>query len=63
MKSLPDTRDPLVVRTDYEHQHAWEVICQIIRAPVHEGSDTFYAYLELLEDSELRDLTKEDLLA
>jgi hypothetical protein len=63
MKQLPKTTHPLVIRTDFENQQAWETICKLIRAPVLEGSDTFYAYVDFLEDTALRNLSKEDLLA
>ena len=63
MKQLPETVNPLVIRTDFENQQAWETICKLIRAPVHLGSDTFYAHVELLEDTEFQNLSKDDLLA
>jgi hypothetical protein len=63
MKQLPKTANPLVIRTDFENQQLWETICDLIRAPVHEGSESFYAYVEFLEDSDYRNLTKEELLA
>jgi hypothetical protein len=31
---LPRTECPLVIRTDFEDQRAWETICKTIRAPV-----------------------------
>jgi hypothetical protein len=52
----------LVIRTEFENQQAWETICELIRAPVLEYGDTFYANVEFLEDDEFRDLSKEDLL-
>ena len=52
----------LVIRTEFENQQAWEAICKLIRAPVPAPGDTFYANVELLEDDEFRDLSKEDLL-
>ena len=63
MNALPITKHPLVVRTDYDDQHVWEKICELIRAPVYEGSDTFYAYIDLLDAGELRNASEEDLLA
>jgi hypothetical protein len=63
MKQLPKTANPLVIRTDFENQQAWEAICDLIRAPIHEGSESFYAYVEFLADSDYRNLTKEELLA
>jgi len=63
MKQLRKTANPLVIRTDFENQQAWEAICELLRAPVHEDSDTFYAYVEFLDDSDYRNLSKEELLA
>jgi hypothetical protein len=63
VKQLPKTANPIVIRTDFENQKAWEAICEMLRAPVHGGSQTFYAYLELVEDSDYRDLSKEEVLA
>ena len=63
MKSLPRTNNPLVVRTDFEHQDAWETICNLIRAPVTALGVTFHAQVQFLEDAELRGLATRDLLA
>ena len=63
MKLLPKTNNPLVVRTDFEHQEAWETICNLIRAPVYAFGDTFYAYVEFLEDAAFCGLGTRDLLA
>jgi hypothetical protein len=63
MKPLPKTANPLVIRTDFENRQAWEAICGLIRAPVHEGSYRFYANVDFLEGAEFRNLSKEDLLA
>jgi|SRR5215831_20180221 len=53
----------LVIRTDFANQQAWEEICRLVRAPVHEGGLTFYANVEFLDDSELRNLPIQDLPA
>lgn len=63
MKVLPKTNNPLVIRTDFESQQAWEGICQLIRAPVHDRGETFYAYLDFLDDVKFRNVTTGDLLA
>jgi hypothetical protein len=63
MKQLPKAINPLLVRTDFENQHAWETICKQIRAPVHSGSYTFHAHVEFLESADFRNFTKEGLLA
>jgi hypothetical protein len=63
MKVLPKTANPLVIRTDFQSQETWEKIRELIRPPVHDRSETFYAYLDFLDDVEFRNVTKEDLLA
>jgi len=63
MELLPQSEHPLVIRTDFGNQPAWETICELIRAPVHEGSYEFHAYVEFLEDTGFGDLTEEGLLA
>jgi hypothetical protein len=62
MKQLRKTTNPVVIRTDFENQQAWESICELVRAPVHEGDQTFYAYVEFVENSDYRNLTKDELL-
>ena len=63
MKQLAKTAHPLVIRTDFENEQAWKAVCELIRAPVRDGDDEFYAYVEFLEESDYRNLTKEELLA
>ena len=63
MKQLAKTTHPLVIRTDFENEQAWKAVCELIRAPVRDGEDEFYAYVEFLEESDYRNLTKEELLA
>jgi hypothetical protein len=58
MKSLPDTKNPLVLRIDFSDQDAWEKICTAVREPV----DDFQAYVEFLVDISYQDITKEQLL-
>jgi len=62
-KQLPKTNQPLVVRTDFENQRAWKNICKLIRAPVPAPGDTFYAYVQFLEDAAFQGLGTKDLLA
>ena len=62
MKMLPKTNDAAVIRTEFENQQIWETICELIRAPVREGREDFYAYVEFVDDGEFRNLTKEQLL-
>jgi hypothetical protein len=58
MKQLPQTEKPLVLRTDFSNQTAWEIVRAIIQAPV----GNFYAYVEFLEVAEYDGLTKDQLL-
>jgi uncharacterized protein DUF6924 len=60
---LPMTEDALVVRTEFDHEEAWKTICGLIRQPVHDGSDTFHAYVEFLDDPRFRNIAAEELLA
>ncbi len=62
MKQLPRTANPAVIRTDYENQTAWLAICAILRAPVYLGTYAFYANLDIVEDSDYRDLTDQELV-
>ena len=63
MTFLPKTEHPLLIRTDFENQKAWEAICEAVRAPVRDGADAFYANLDFLEQPVLRNAGKEDLMA
>jgi len=63
VKQLPRTNCALVVRTDFDHQQAWDRIRQLIVAPVPAYGDIFYANVEFLEEPEFRDLSPDDLLA
>ena len=58
MKKIPKTKNPLVLRTDFSNQAAWETICAIIREPV----DNFLAYVEFVNDVEYTGITKDQLL-
>jgi hypothetical protein len=59
MKQIPETKNPLILRTDFSNQIVWEAICQIIREPVGD----FRAYVEFVDDTMYTDITKDQLLA
>jgi hypothetical protein len=59
MRQIPETENPLVLRTDFSNQTAWEAICKTIREPI----DGFYAYVEFVDEAEYAGLTKAQLLA
>jgi hypothetical protein len=59
MKNLPATEDPLVLRTDFSDQSAWEAVVAAVQQPVGE----FRAYVEFIDDPEYTGLTAEELPA
>lgn len=60
MKQIPQTENPLVLRTDFANPAAWERICAIIRKPV--GIFRFRANVDFIDDIEYADITKGQLL-
>ena len=58
-KQLPETEDPLVLRTDFSNQFAWEEICAEIRRPV----GMFHAYVVFIDDTAYQDMTTAQLLS
>jgi hypothetical protein len=63
IRVLPANEDPPVIRTDFDNQPAWDTICELIRKPVHEDGQQFFAYVEFVDDPAFRDLTVEELIA
>ena len=60
MKQLPETENPLVIRTDFSNQEVWESICAAISHPV--GDPDFLAHVEFLSDEGYKDIDKQQLL-
>jgi hypothetical protein len=60
MKQLPQTENPLVLRTDFSNEPIWQAICAEIQKPV--GIFRFRANVEFLDDVEYAGVTKEQLL-
>jgi hypothetical protein len=60
MKQLPQTQNPLVLRTDFSNQAAWQEIRQAVQKPV--GIFRFRANVEFLDHAEYAGLTKDELL-
>lgn len=60
MKQLPQTKNPLVLRTDFSNQAAWEEIRQAVEKPV--GTFRFRANVEFLDEIEFARVTKDELL-
>ncbi len=62
MNRLPETEQPLVLRTDYSDQAAWEKIVATIQEPVspYAGMD-FYANVDFMDDVSYANLTRKQL--
>jgi hypothetical protein len=63
MKQLPFTANPLLIRTCFDSQQAWDTVCALIRAPQYFWGDPFYANIDLLDDIEFANLAPADLMA
>ena len=59
MKHLPETKNALVLRTDFSDAAAWEAMCAAIREPVGE----FRAYVDFVSDPAYAGITTEQLLS
>lgn len=62
MNKIPLTNNPLVIRTDFDDESAWHALCDLVRAPVQDGADEFYAYVDFLSSIEYRGIGKKALL-
>lgn len=62
MRLLPNSDDPLVVRTDFSNDRVWQEVRDRISAPVEYPDMVFYAYVTFLSDSSFQDATKVQLL-
>jgi hypothetical protein len=60
MNQLPQTENPLVLRTDFSNQATWERIFAEIQKPV--GIFRFRANVKFLDDAEYADITKAQLV-
>lgn len=58
MIPIPDTDNPLVLRTDYTDDVAWETLSEVVQAPVGE----FRAYVTLVSNPSCRGLTVAQVL-
>ena len=59
MKSIPETENALVLRTDFSDANAWLSICTAIRKPVGE----FQAYVDCVSDPAFEGINAEKLLS
>ena len=60
MNQLPQTENPLILRTDFSNQVVWEAICTAIRKPV--GIFRFRENVDFLTDAGYAGITKQQLL-
>jgi len=60
MKPIPNTENPLVLRTDFSNQSAWEEICKTILEPV--GLFRFRANVQFVDDVEYSGLMQDQLM-
>ncbi len=59
MKPLPETENPLVVRTDFSDQSAWERICGAVRKPYGKQGVS----VEFVDDTAYEGMTKEHVIS
>ncbi|MFF4763215.1 DUF6924 domain-containing protein [Streptomyces sp. NPDC001292] len=60
MKSLPQTEETLLIRTDFSDEAAWQALRTVVTTP---GEDDFLAELHIVDDPAYRDLTTEQVVA
>lgn len=63
MTKLPKISDPVVIRTEFQNPKAWGSDLRLLAAPLHQGRETLYAHVQILEDRDHHDFTKEELVA
>lgn len=59
MKAIPDTENPIVLRTDFTDDLAWSRLCGLISSPI--GRDGFLANVAFVNDRSFADATPEAL--
>ena len=60
MKQLPETQNPLMIRTDFSNQEVWESICAAVSRPA--GEMDLLANVEFLSDESYKNVDKQQLL-
>ncbi|MHB1078187.1 MAG: DUF6924 domain-containing protein [Prosthecobacter sp.] len=56
---MPDTKDPIVLRTDFTDDQAWSRLCTLITSPT--GRDGFVACVVFVDDASFANVTAEVL--
>lgn len=59
MKRIPDTKDALVLRTDFSDNASWKSLCKTIREPAGE----FQAYVDFVSDPAFNGIDVEQVLS
>jgi hypothetical protein len=59
MKPLPDTKAPIVLRTDFSDDDAWSRLCTLITSPI--GRDGFQACVDFVDDASFANITPDAL--
>ncbi len=59
VKQLPDSRDSLVVRTDFSDDETWKQVRTALAAPIGD----FKAYVEFIDDPEYDGASVEEIVA
>ena len=60
MTRIPDSADPIVLRTDFTDDQAWSRLCSLISSPI--GRDGFLANVVSVDDPSFAGVTPEALL-
>jgi hypothetical protein len=60
MKTIPETENALVLRTDFSDQGTWESICAVIQKP--SGLFRFRAHVDFLTDEQYSGISKAEVL-
>jgi hypothetical protein len=60
MKSLPQSDDTLLIRTDFSDQEGWEALRTAVTTPDEDG---FLAYVHFVDDPAYRDMVFEQFAA
>jgi len=61
MKSLPQTDDPLLLRTSFADEAAWTELCAAIQAP--SGEEQFRAYVTPISDRAYDGVSLEEVVS
>ncbi|MCU0389641.1 MAG: hypothetical protein MUE81_00840 [Thermoflexibacter sp.] len=61
MRKIPNTGNPLVIRTFFDNDTEWEIICKKIIAP--DPILDFKAYVDFLSSTEFENCTPEDFIS